>query len=108
MCLKVFKRYLILIKENKLRQFNFKFLYNLLPIRQNLLKWRLANDANYSHCNVEEEMSSTMSILRQHKIRHHNKIQTGKGEYDCVQIFNGTMTFTRALKCIVVLNNKST
>ena len=43
---KVFKRYLILIKENKLRQFNFKFLYNLLPVRKNLLKWSLANDSN--------------------------------------------------------------
>ena len=53
---KVFKRYLILIKDNKLRQFNFKFLYNLLPVRKNLLKWRLANDAHCPHCNVEEDV----------------------------------------------------
>ena len=32
---KVFKRYFIYItKENKLRQFNFKLLYNLLPVRK--------------------------------------------------------------------------
>ena len=53
---KVFKRYLIHIKENKLRQFNFKFLYNLLPVKKNLLKWRLVNNANCSHCNIEEDV----------------------------------------------------
>ena len=53
---KVFKRYFIYTTENKLRQFNFKLLYNLLPVRKNLLKWGIVNDGICSHCNVEEDV----------------------------------------------------
>ena len=53
---KVFKRHLVIIKDNKLRQFGFKLLYNLLPVKKNLLKWRLAYDSYCSHCNEEEDV----------------------------------------------------
>ena len=52
----VFKRYFIFTKENKLRQFNFKLIYNLLPVRKNLLKWNLINEGHCSHCRVEEDV----------------------------------------------------
>ena len=43
----VFKRYLICTKENRLLQFNFKLIYDLLPVRTNLFKWGLANESNF-------------------------------------------------------------
>ena len=52
----VFKSNLVDIKENKLREFNVKILYNLLPVRRNLYKWGVTKDGFCLHCNVEEDI----------------------------------------------------
>ena len=52
----VFKRFFLNLQENKLREFCFKFFYNLLPTRRNLHKWGVTNDNKCLHCNVEEDV----------------------------------------------------
>ena len=52
----VFLRNLVKIKENKLREFNFKILYNLLPVQKNLNRWGLVSDSNCKHCHMEEDV----------------------------------------------------
>ena len=50
----VFKHNLVHITENKLREFNLKLLYNLLPVRSNLFKWGLISDELCPNCKVKE------------------------------------------------------
>ena len=50
----VFKHNLVHITENKLREFNLKLLYNLLPVRSNLFKWGLISDDLCPNCKVKE------------------------------------------------------
>ena len=52
----VFKRNLVQIQECKLREFNFKLLYNVLPVRRNLHKWGLVNDNLCVNCQSEEDI----------------------------------------------------
>ena len=54
---KVFKRNLAQIRESKLREFNLKLLYNLLPVRSNLFKWGISNDDVCPTCNIKEDMN---------------------------------------------------
>ena len=53
---KCFERNLVRIKDNKLREFNFKVLYNLLPVKRNLCKWKFEENAKCNACNVDEDM----------------------------------------------------
>ena len=52
---KIFKRNLRHCKENKLKEFNFKVMYNLLPVRKNLYKWNFITDGKCQHCDIEED-----------------------------------------------------
>ena len=52
----VFKCNLVQIKENKLREFNLKLLYNLLPTRSNLFKWGLSSEDLCPNCKVKEDI----------------------------------------------------
>ena len=49
-----FNRNLVFVSGNRLREFNFKLLYNLLPERKNLYKWGLADDEYCPHCHMTE------------------------------------------------------
>lgn len=44
------------ISDTRLINFNFKLMYNLIPVRKNLYKWNLADDANCTNCNIEEDV----------------------------------------------------
>ena len=48
----VFKHNLAHIRENKMREFNLKFLYNLLPVKTNLFRWGISNDDVCPTCNI--------------------------------------------------------
>ncbi len=61
---KVFKRSItwndvwrrkVCIKENKLAQFNFKLLYNILPNMRQLTIWKILHDENCILCNIPED-----------------------------------------------------
>ena len=52
----VFKRNLTFIGDLRLREINFKLLYNLLPVRNNLFKWGIADDKYCPHCHVIEDV----------------------------------------------------
>ena len=52
----VFDRNLIGIKDFRLREFNFKLLYNMLPVRNNLFKWGLAYDNLCLKCKKSEDV----------------------------------------------------
>ena len=52
----VFSHNLAHIKENKLREFNLKLLYNLLPVRSNLFKWGLISDDLCPSCKIKEDI----------------------------------------------------
>ena len=53
----VFKRNLVQIRENKLREFNLKVLYNLLPVKSNLFKWGISNDDECPKCHIKEDIN---------------------------------------------------
>ena len=50
------------IKDNKIKQFNFKFLHKLLPSRMNLhvCKWKIKNDYNCEICHMLETTQHMM------------------------------------------------
>ena len=53
--MQIFRRDLRIHKENKLGEFNFKLLYNLLPVKRNLYKWGIIADGRCTHCRVDED-----------------------------------------------------
>ena len=44
------------IKDIRLKNFNFKFLYNIVPVKSNLFKWKLSNDDLCPECNIKEDI----------------------------------------------------
>ena len=50
------KRNLVNMKENKLKEFHFKILYNLIPVRKNILKWNFSPDDLCKSCNESEDI----------------------------------------------------
>ena len=48
------------IKLNKVRQFNFKLLHNILPFKINLCRWKLASDTSCLFCDEEETFTHIM------------------------------------------------
>ena len=52
----VFHRNIVTIKENKLKEFNFKILYNLLPVKRNLFLWKLRPNDLCEVCNCVEDL----------------------------------------------------
>ena len=62
-----FERNLVQVKENKLREFNFKVMYNLLPVKRNLYKWRISEDATCITCQVDEDITHALVTCRLNK-----------------------------------------
>ena len=52
----VFKRNLTYTREHRIREFNFILLFNILPVRNNLYKWILADDRYCPHCHVIKDI----------------------------------------------------
>ena len=52
----VFKRNLKDIKENRLKQFNFKMLYNLIPTKRMLFVWKVENSDLCNLCKCREDL----------------------------------------------------
>ena len=50
------KRNLVNMQENKLKEFHFKILYNLIPVRKNILKWNFSPDDLCKSCNESEDI----------------------------------------------------
>ena len=48
------------IKDNKIKQFNFKLLHRILPSKDNLFKWNILSD---NHCNICRCQETTMHML---------------------------------------------
>ena len=44
------------IKDFRLKNFNFKFLYNIVPVKSNLFKWKLSDDDLCPECNIKEDI----------------------------------------------------
>ena len=44
------------IKDNELKQFNFKLLYNLLPVKRKLFLWQLSNRDPCEACTCREDL----------------------------------------------------
>ena len=55
----VFIRSIVKVKENKLKEFNFKILYNLIPTKINLFLWKLRNDDICEVCKTVEDLQHT-------------------------------------------------
>ena len=66
----VFMRNLVNIKENKLREFNLKLLYNLLPVKSNLFKWGITNDDVCPKCNTKEDIQHAFIECKLNKNLH--------------------------------------
>ena len=48
------------LKHNKIKQFNFKLLHNLLPLKINLCRWNLETDTSCMFCEEEETFTHIM------------------------------------------------
>ena len=48
------------LKHNKIKQFNFKMLHNLLPFKMNLCRWKLSTDTSCMFCEAEETFDHIM------------------------------------------------
>ena len=44
------------IKDIRLKNINFKFLYNIVPVKSNLFKWKLSDDDLCPECNIKEDI----------------------------------------------------
>jgi hypothetical protein len=53
----IFIRPHIFVKEAFPKSFQFKILHNILPVNHNLHKWKVANTANCTFCQADEETS---------------------------------------------------
>ena len=52
----VFDFKLFKLEFNRIRQFNFKLINNILPFKDNLLKWKISTDAQCKYCNNNESL----------------------------------------------------
>ena len=53
------------IKENQVKQFNFKLLHNVLPFKDNLFKWKITPDIVCKYCNEPESSFHILLKCRQ-------------------------------------------
>ena len=44
------------MKNNKIRQFNFKLIYNILPFKDNLFKWKISSNVECKFCHNNESL----------------------------------------------------
>ena len=44
------------MKDNKIRQFNFKLIYNILPFKDNLFKWKISSNVECKFCHNNESL----------------------------------------------------
>ena len=44
------------MKNNKIRQFNLKLIYNILPFKDNLFKWNISSNAECKFCHNNESL----------------------------------------------------
>ena len=44
------------IKDIRLKKINFKFVYNIVPVKSNLFKWKLSDDDLFPECNIKEDI----------------------------------------------------
>ena len=63
----VFKRNLACTREHRLREFKCKLLYNILPVRNNLYKWGLADDRYCPKCHGIEDIVRVFIECEQYK-----------------------------------------
>ena len=56
----IWKFNLKIIKENKIAEFNFKFLHDLIPHRFNLFRWKLTNNPL---CEIDNELHDTVHLF---------------------------------------------
>ena len=53
------------IKDNRVRQFNFKLLHKVLPFKDNLYKWKITSDMLCTYCNESESFIHILLRCRQ-------------------------------------------
>ena len=53
------------IKDNRVRQFNFKLLHKVLPFKDNLYKWKITYDMLCTYCNESESFIHILLKCRQ-------------------------------------------
>ena len=68
-------RIIVKVKENKLKEFNFKIIYNLIPTKRNLFLWKLRNDDICEVCKSVEDLQHTFVYCQLHhyfysKLKH--------------------------------------
>ena len=63
------------MKNNKIRQFNFKLIYNILPFKDNLFKWKISSNVECKFCHNNESLM--------HNLLHCPKVKNiwGKVKY---------------------------
>lgn len=46
--------------NNKIKEFNFKFLHRILPFKENLVRWRITSDMSCTHCKGIETVTHAL------------------------------------------------
>ena len=52
----IYQKKILDIKENKLAEFNYKVLHNILPCGVNLNMWRIIDTKKCDICNIDEDI----------------------------------------------------
>ena len=63
-----YKQKILIIPDNKLKEFNFKLLHNILPCGTNLKRWKLKEISSCSICKENQDIIHLLYTCRQ--IRH--------------------------------------
>ena len=84
------------IKDIRLKNFNFKFLYNIVPVNSNLFKWKLSDDDLCPECNIKEDILHAFLLCE--RVRAfwkwlENIIKTLKADYATFDIDSAVMIY---------------
>ena len=50
--------------NNKIKEFNFKFLHRILPFKENLVRWRMTSDMSCTHCKGIETVTHALLFVQ--------------------------------------------
>ena len=70
------------IKENKLRQFNFKVIYNLIAVKRKLFLWKLSDSDTCETCHCREDLCHALLECKMNEIFFRNFTQMVKYVYN--------------------------
>ena len=85
------------VRDTRLKNFNLKFLYNIVPVNSNLYKWNLTESDKCPECNIKEDILHAFLFCEKlntfwgwlENIIHHLQMDYGNFKMSCSIIIYG-------------------